>query len=68
MKKLIYLAVISFALSCGNEKSDATKTEAPPVSPGIENTDGNIPDSTNSINLNQKLPVDSSGLRDSTPR
>ncbi|HYO22686.1 MAG TPA: hypothetical protein VER36_09780 [Flavisolibacter sp.] len=65
MKKLLYLPVIGFLLSCGN---DTVKTETTPASPAVENVEGNIPDSTNSVNLNGTLPVDSSHLRDSTNR
>ena len=65
MKKLFSLLVIGFLFSCGNGKTDANKTESP-VTPPVDNVNGNIPDSTNSINLNQPLPIDSSHLNDST--
>ena len=67
MKKLLYLSVIGFLISCGDDKSTDAATESAPVTPGIENTDGNIPDSSTSIPLNSTLPVDSSRLKDSTP-
>ncbi|HUC79637.1 MAG TPA: hypothetical protein VMR70_01925 [Flavisolibacter sp.] len=67
MKKLLCLAVVGFILSCGNDKSNES-VESAPVTPGIENTDGNLPDSSNSIPLNRTLPVDSSHLNDSLPR
>lgn len=67
MKKLLYLAVMGFIFSCSDNKSDAA-IESAPVTPGIENTNGNIPDSSNTIPLNSTLPVDSSRLNDSVPR
>ena len=68
MKKILYPAVMGFLLACGNEKTDDTKTESSPATPAVENVDGNIPDSTNSVNLNKPMPTDSSRLKDSTPR
>jgi hypothetical protein len=66
MKKLFYLAVLGFTFSCSDNKTNTTTTESTPVTPAADNVNGNIPDSTNNIKLNQQLPVDSSHLRDST--
>lgn len=66
MKSLVLLAVSLAALSCGNNKT--TEAQPSPVTTATDNVDGNVPDSTNSINLNRPLPTDSSGLNDSTPR
>ncbi|RYZ49325.1 MAG: hypothetical protein EOO14_20840 [Chitinophagaceae bacterium] len=67
MKKLLSLLIMGFLFSCGNGKMDDNKTESP-VTPPVDNVNGNIPDSTNTINLNQPLPIDSSNLKDSTQR
>jgi hypothetical protein len=70
MKALVYIALVSFLISCGNDSTtDAETTQTPPVTPPVENVHGNIPDSANNINLNRPLPIDSSHLyNDSTPR
>jgi hypothetical protein len=68
MRKLLYLAVMGFIISCGDNKSTDAATESAPVTPGIENTNGNMPDTSNTIPLNSTLPVDSSRLNDSLPR
>jgi PBP1b-binding outer membrane lipoprotein LpoB len=64
MKKL-FSVLLGMALlqSCNN--SSETDAKASPNPSNVENVNGNIPDSTNSINLNQSLPVDSSRLKDS---
>lgn len=72
MKKLFALLLVTatFAACGDNKTSDSTTTgpESAPVTPGINNTSGNIPDTTKAIRLNQPLKVDSSSVRDSVPR
>lgn len=68
MKKLLYLSAIGFMVSCGDDKSNTTETESAPVTPGIDNTNGNLPDTSSTIPLNSTLPVDSSRINDSVPR
>jgi hypothetical protein len=53
--------------ACGNDNAK-TSTESAPVTPGIENTNGNIPDTSTTMRLNNPLPIDSSNLKDSVPR
>lgn len=50
MKKAFILIVLIATLSCN---SDSKKDSSPEAgnSPGIQNANGNIPDTTNSINL-----------------
>ena len=52
MKKLLAILLIAGIISCNsdkNEKEDESKEGA--NEPGIENVNGNIPDTTNAINL-----------------
>ena len=65
MKKLFVLLLgISIIQACNNDSTtDATTTPATP-----ENVNGNLPDSANSANLNNPLPIDSSKLKDSGGR
>ena len=52
MKKLLAILLIAGIISCNsdkNEKEDKSKEGA--NEPGIENVNGNIPDTTNAINL-----------------
>ena len=53
MKKILFLALSAMIFSCASkeekttgEKADSTKNEA-----GVQNVNGNIPDTTNAINL-----------------
>jgi len=73
MKK-IFLALLLAAGFAACNNSNTTKSESDttvksaPVTPGIENVNGNIPDTTTTIRLNKPLPKDSSDLNDSTHR
>jgi hypothetical protein len=52
MKKLLAILLIAGIISCNsdkNEKEDKSKEGA--NEPGIQNVNGNIPDTTNAINL-----------------
>jgi hypothetical protein len=64
MKKLFAFLFSLALLQACNNSSEAAQTEVPNPA-NVENVNGNIPDSTNSINLNQGLPVDSSKVKDS---
>jgi hypothetical protein len=68
MKRLFYFFILSsFFLACNNSgtmsntSGDSTSTNPT----NIENVNGNIPDSTSGMTLNQSLPIDSSRLKDS---
>ncbi len=61
MKKLFSIALLTgFLVACnsGTNKSE-TDTKSAPVTPGIDNVNGNIPDTTETIRLNRPMPVDS---------
>ncbi len=70
MKTVFLLILISVLFACNN--SGNTTTKISPDSggsgntPGIENVNGNIPDTSAGIKLNKPLPKDSSRLNDST--
>jgi hypothetical protein len=66
MKKLFAILLIAGIFSCNsdkNEKEDKSKEGA--NEPGIQNVNGNIPDTTNAINLDNDKR-DSSSKADST--
>jgi hypothetical protein len=58
MKKLFFILFAGGILTaCGN--NDTAETSSAPVTPGIDNVNGNIPDTTETIRLNRPTPVDS---------
>jgi hypothetical protein len=61
MKKILsILFVAAFFASCGSgTDNEDTNVKSAPVTPGIDNVNGNIPDTTGTIRLNRPLPVDS---------
>ena len=62
MKKLCSILALCFFAACGNSDSatsDADTTKTAPATPGIENVNGNLPDTTDGLRLNSPLPVDS---------
>ncbi len=66
MKKFILPVLIAgFILACNNEKKTESN-ESAPVTPGADNVNGNIPDTSDAVRLNQSMPKDSSHTRDST--
>lgn len=68
MKKAFFTLLIGGCLlACNNDQSPqpATDVKTAPVTPGIDNVNGNIPDTTRAIRLEQPLPKDSSRLDDS---
>lgn len=72
MKKLFAVLLLTATFTaCGDDKTTESTTTGPesaPVTPGINNTSGNIPDTTKAIRLNEPQKIDSSAVRDSTPR
>lgn len=65
MKTLFFaLLTTCFFVACGNDNSD-TEVKSAPVTPGIDNVEGNIPDTTRAIRLERPLPEDSSRVDDS---
>lgn len=72
MKKVIAsLLTVCFFAACGNDnttksESDTTTTTTGPGTPAVENVNGNVPDTTNSVTLNKPLPKDSSSVTDSS--
>lgn len=70
MKKLFFILLVAgFAVSCGNDTTKSEEgTKSAPITPGIDNVNGNIPDTTESIRLNKTLPTDSVTGTDSTRR
>ena len=66
MKKLILSLCLATALfACSNDKK-GEGNESAPVAPGADNVNGNLPDTSDAIQLNQSLPKDSSGISDTT--
>lgn len=67
MKAMITgLLLASLLMACGNEKTtDSTEVESAPVTPGVDNVNGNVPDTTAGIRLNSPMPKDSSLVNDS---
>jgi len=64
MKKLFaFLLCASFLAACNN--STDTDKAASPNPASVENVNGNVPDSSNTMTLNQSLPIDSSRVKDS---
>jgi hypothetical protein len=70
MKKLFCIfAIAQFILACNNSSESSTTSAdstTAPNSTNVGNVNGNVPDTTSGMTLNQSLPVDSSNLKDST--
>ena len=49
--------------ACNAEDKTAPADGAAPGAPPPQNVNGNVPDTTNSVNLNRTLPTDSSLLK-----
>lgn len=62
MKKLLFILLVMSLVNCNSGKKDE-ETEAGKNMPGVENVNGNIPDTTNAINLGNKTD---STAKDST--
>lgn len=70
MKKMIAsLLLVSFFAACNSDnttKSESeTKTTTGPGTPAVDNVNGNVPDTSNTVTLNKPLPKDSSNVNDS---
>lgn len=69
MKKLFsFLVAVGFLFSCGGKgtSNEDTGAQSTPVTPGIDNVNGNVPDTTETLRLNRPLPVDSTTGTDSS--
>ena len=64
MKKLLFVLFIGGIFSCSSDKKDDVSKEGE-NKPGIQNVNGNIPDTTNAINLDNDK-TDSSNKEDSS--
>jgi acid phosphatase class B len=67
MKKLFHFIIaIGFLIACNNSSNTSTSTDSATTNTtNVENVNGNVPDTTSGMTLNQSLPVDSSRLKDS---
>ncbi|WP_121354184.1 hypothetical protein [Flavisolibacter nicotianae] len=71
MKKVFSsLLAVCLLAACGNDKTTKSETETNstttgPGTPAVENVNGNVPDTANSVTLNKPLPKDSSSVNDS---
>jgi len=72
MKKVFCsLLLLNLIVACNSSNTSSTTT-SPDSSgsgntPGHDNVNGNVPDTTSTIHLNKPLPKDSSRIKDSTP-
>ena len=62
MKKLLFILMVAGAFSCDSNKK-VDDVEESGNTPGIQNVTGNIPDTSNSINLDNN--ADSGMVKDS---
>lgn len=58
------LPVLFLVIACGNN-TESTNTEPMHNNANVENVNGGLPDTSNSIKLNKNLEVDSSKVKDS---
>lgn len=67
-KNVFFLLAICFFAACGNDGTTKSEsdTSAGTSTPAVENVNGNVPDTTNTVPLNKPLPTDSSSGTDST--
>lgn len=67
MKNYIFLILVCFtaAFGCGNDSSQKNENTASPNAAGVENVNGNLPDTSNAVTLEQPPRNDSSKLKDS---
>lgn len=70
MKKSVSLLLfLNFVIACNNSSSSSVSPDSSGAgnTPGIDNVNGNVPDTDAGIKLNKPLPKDSSRLDDSVP-
>lgn len=67
MKKIIFIALSALIFSCASkdEKTTGAKTDSTKNEAGVQNVNGNIPDTTNAINLSTHKN-DSAQVKDSS--
>jgi hypothetical protein len=66
MKKLISFMAVCSLLACNSSGDATTSTDSTSTNAtNVQNVNGNVPDTTSGINLNQPMPVDSSRMKDS---
>jgi hypothetical protein len=69
MIKVIAGFGIMMLLSCSNSNKTSPTNEGAPNTPNVENVNGNMPDTSSSVNLgNPSTAQDSTGLKDSTKK
>jgi len=71
MKKLfLFIIAVNFLIACNNSSHTTTSTDSATTnaSTNVENVNGNVPDTTSGMTLNQSLPVDSSRLKDTSKK
>ena len=69
MKLVVLALLLASVTACSNSSQPEISKDSTGVSTNtVENVNGNVPDTTSGLQLNQPLPVDSSGLRDTTKR
>lgn len=69
MKNFIFLFLVSglVCIGCGNDTSQDEDT-ASPNTPGVQNVNGNLPDTSNAVTLEQPARTDSSAKTDTLRR
>ncbi|RYZ45943.1 MAG: hypothetical protein EOO14_25140 [Chitinophagaceae bacterium] len=67
MKKLFSIFLLAGIFTACNSDSTTDGNGAAPVTPGIDNVNGNVPDTSETIRLNNPLPTDSTtGITDTS--
>jgi ABC-type oligopeptide transport system substrate-binding subunit len=69
MKILLAMMAVCGLLACNSGSNSTTSADSTSPSPtNVQNVNGNTPDTTSGINLNQPMPVDSSRMKDSAQK
>jgi len=71
MKKIfLFILAIGFLIACNNSSTTSTSADSTTTNSNtnVENVNGNVPDTTSGMTLNQSLPVDSSRMKDSSKK
>lgn len=64
MTRIVLIGALFFTISCNNSKKN-DQTDSGTIQPGIENVNGNIPDTSNTITLDTS---DSTSKKDPLPK